>query len=95
VVEILHNKYDHVQELYLQPVIGGIDETLNVRAVKNQPHILEAINLVINQSPLKILKLGAIIRFENDGFNDLIGHLTIISAQQAKRLIFDFYYIFT
>lgn len=93
VVEILLKKYAHIQELDLQPVIGGIDNSSNMQAVKNQPHILEAIDTVIRKSSAGVLKRGAIIRLENDAFNDMIGHLTIIGAQKARELIFKFYNI--
>lgn len=52
VVGILQKKYPNLQDLYLQPVIGGVDERSNVRAVKNHPQIVEAIIAVVDNSRL-------------------------------------------
>ncbi len=91
VVEILLTKYPNLQELYLQPVIGGIDHNSNVRAVKNQPTITEAINGVVNDSSQGLLRAGAIVQLENKDFADMIGHLTVPGAQKARELLFGFY----
>ena len=91
VVEILLAKYPQVQELHLQPVIGGSDDTPGVRAVRNHPYIAEAINAVINDAAPSRLRLGAVIKLKAEDFSDRIGHLTIPGAQKAKELAFKFY----
>jgi hypothetical protein len=92
-IDILLKKYPHLQELYLQPVIGGVDHTSNVCAVKNQPDIIAAINTVVKNASTGLLKAGAVVRLENEGFSDMIGHLTVSGAQKARELIFKFYNI--
>lgn len=93
VVEILLKKYPNLQELYLQPVIGGVDDKSNIRAVENHPQIVTAINAVVNNSLPSLLKVGAVVKLKNEDFNDMIGHLTINGAQKSKELIFKFYNI--
>lgn len=93
VIEILLGKYPNLAELYLQPVIGGIDPAANVRCVKNHPHILAAIKTIVNRSPHALLKVGAVIELPSEWFSDTIGHLTIAGAEIAKKLIFEFYNI--
>ena len=91
VVEILRIKYPRLQELFLQPVIGGTDDRVNVRAVKNQPIIIAAINAVINYSSLSILRAGAVVQVQNEDFSDMIGHLSISGAQKAREMVVSFY----
>ena len=93
VVEILLKKYPQLHELHLQPVIGGINPTPAVRAVRNHPYIVEAINAVINDSTPSLLRLGAVIKLRDEEFSDRIGHLTASGAQRAKELAFRFYSI--
>ena len=93
VVEILLRKYPNLQDLYLQPVIGGVNATSNIRAVKNQPQITKAIEAVVARSSTGLLKRGAVVQLQNEDFNDMIGHLTSHGAQKAKALIFKFYNI--
>ncbi len=93
VVEILLRKYPNLQELYLQPVIGGMDATSNIRAVKNHPRILEAIEAVVARSSTGVLRRGAEVQLQNEDFSDMIGHLTSQGAQKARALIFKFYNI--
>ena len=91
VVEILLSKYLSLQELYLQPIIGGVDENSNVRAVKNQPKIVEAIQNVVSDSPLSLLRIGSVVQLGNEDFSDMIGHLTFTGAQKARKLLLSFY----
>ena len=93
VVEILLKKYPNLQELYLQPVIGGVDATSNVRAVKNHPYIVEAINAVVARSAPGLLRRGAVVQLPNDDFGDMIGHLTSQGAKESKEFVFKFYNI--
>ena len=91
VVEILLKKYPNLQELYLQPVIGGVDDTPGVRAIRNHPTIVEAINAVVSDSAPGPLRLGAVIKLDNEDFSDRIGHLSAAGAQKARGLAFKFY----
>jgi len=90
VIAFLLNKYPNLKEFYLQPVIGGLDNTSPVRSVKNQPTILEAIETVVKKSS-GIIKVGAVVKLESSGFNDSIGHLTMSGALKSRALIFKFY----
>jgi hypothetical protein len=95
VVKILIEKYTHLQELALQPVIGGVDYMSHVRAVQNQPQIVVAIHATVNSSAPGLLSTGAIVKLKNEGFSDMIGHLTISGAEEAKERILKFYAIST
>ncbi|HJW31531.1 MAG TPA: hypothetical protein VJ508_20015, partial [Saprospiraceae bacterium] len=70
VIEILLGKYPNLEELSLQPVIGGIGPAANVRCVKNHPHILAAIKTIVSHSPHALLKVGVVIELPSEWFND-------------------------
>jgi hypothetical protein len=91
VVRRLLEKYPSLHELYLQPVVGGVDDKSTVRAVKNHPQIVEAVKLVVSSSSSALLRVGAIVKLRNEDFSDLIGHLTIHGAQTSQETILKFY----
>jgi hypothetical protein len=91
VVVILLTKYTNLKELFLQPVIGGINEKSNIRAVRNQPYIVDAIKIVIGKKDNTLLREGAVIKLKDEEFSDMIGHLTTAGVQHAKELIIKYY----
>jgi hypothetical protein len=93
VLKTLRQKYPNLEELYLQPVIGGVDDRSGVRAVKNHPAITEAVSAVVGRSAPGLLKVGAVVKLEAEAFTDLIGHITVPGAMKAREMILRFYHL--
>ncbi len=91
VLKIIKANYQNLKQLYLQPVIGGINNQSNIRSIINHPVILHAIEHVVEQSEWDILRIGAALTMEEAYFSDIIGHLTDDGAKKAKEFMFKFY----
>ncbi len=91
VTEIILSKYPYLNNLYLQPVIGGDDNNSEIRAVKNQPTIVEAIEIVISESNNSILKSGFDCKIQTHFFSDNLGHLTFEGALHVQNILYNFY----
>ena len=91
VMQIIHEYYSNLTELYLQPVIGGNSVSSGIRAAENHPTIVAVVRAIVAQSSDSRVKIGPIVTVNESDFADRIGHLTEHGAKAAKKQIFDFY----
>jgi hypothetical protein len=84
-IQVIRAKYKHVQQIVLQPVVGGPGTS---RAARQHPFIVQAIRRVVEADSSGTVRAGPSPQVSSsDGFRDALGHLTTDAASVVGKQI--------